>query len=56
MPAAKLAELLIGGIAILDLPKSERSAMLAEALRRDSFHPAADAQHAVSARPVLLDL
>ena len=31
MPAAPLAEHLIGGIAILDVPRSERSAMLAKA-------------------------
>src|SRR5580765_8286934 len=31
IPAAKLAEHLIGGIAYLDLPKSERTAIIAEA-------------------------
>ena len=37
MPAAKLAEHLIGGIAILDLPKSERAQMLAEAFDATDF-------------------
>ncbi|HVH27227.1 MAG TPA: arginine deiminase [Vicinamibacterales bacterium] len=37
MPAAKLAEHLIGGIAILDLPKSEGSAMLEEAFGGTDF-------------------
>jgi arginine deiminase len=37
MPARKLAEHLIGGIAILDLPKSERSAMLADAYGSTDF-------------------
>jgi arginine deiminase len=37
MPAAKLAEHLIGGIAILDLPKSEQSTMLADALGGTDF-------------------
>ncbi len=37
MPAAKLAEHLIGGIAILDLPKSETSAMLADAYGGTDF-------------------
>jgi arginine deiminase len=37
MPAAKLAEHLIGGVAILDLPKSERSAMLADAYDGTDF-------------------
>ncbi len=37
MPAAKLAEHLIGGIAILDAPKSERSAMLAVAYGPTDF-------------------
>ena len=37
MPAAKLAEHLIGGIAILDLPKSELSTMLAEAYGGTDF-------------------
>lgn len=37
MPAPKLAEHLIGGIAILDLPKSERAAMLAEAFEPTDF-------------------
>ena len=37
MPAAKLAEHLIGGIAILDLPKSERKLMLAEAFEETDF-------------------
>jgi arginine deiminase len=37
MPAPKLAEHLIGGIAILDLPKSERATMLAEAFDATDF-------------------
>ena len=37
MPAAKLAEHLIGGIAILDLPKSERSAVLVDAFDGTDF-------------------
>ncbi len=37
MPAAKLAEHLIGGIALLDLPKSEMSAMLIEAFDGTDF-------------------
>ena len=37
MPAAKLAEHLIGGIAILDLPKSERTSMLEEAYGGTDF-------------------
>jgi len=37
IPAAKLAEHLIGGIAILDVPKSEQSAMLANAYGRTDF-------------------
>ena len=37
MPAQKLAEHLIGGIAILDLPKSERATMLAEAFDATDF-------------------
>ncbi len=56
MPAEKLAEHLIGGIAILDVPKSEWATMLADAYRRHRLHHPAGAQHAVPARPVLLDL
>jgi arginine deiminase len=37
MPAPKLAEHLIGGIAILDLPKSERTSMLEEAYGGTDF-------------------
>ena len=37
MPAPKLAEHLIGGIAILDLPKSERATMLADAFEPTDF-------------------
>ena len=37
MPAAKLAEHLIGGIAILDLPKNDRALMLAEAFDATDF-------------------
>ena len=37
MPTAKLAEHLIGGIAILDLPKSDRKLMLAEAFEETDF-------------------
>jgi arginine deiminase len=37
MPAEKLAEQLIGGIAILDVPRSERSAMLADAYGGTDF-------------------
>jgi arginine deiminase len=37
MPATKLAEHLIGGIAILDLPKNERATMLAEAFEATDF-------------------
>src|SRR5207247_1140475 len=37
MPAAKLAEHLIGGIAILDLPLSEQRAMLTDALGGTDF-------------------
>ena len=37
MPAPKLAEHLIGGIAILDLPKSERATMLSEAFEPTDF-------------------
>jgi arginine deiminase len=37
MPAAKLAEHLIGGIAILDLPKSEHARLLAEAFEATDF-------------------
>jgi arginine deiminase len=37
MPAAKLAEHLIGGIAILDVPKSEQSAMLSDAYGGTDF-------------------
>ena len=37
MPADTLAEHLIGGIAILDVPRSERSAMLADAYSGTDF-------------------
>jgi arginine deiminase len=37
MPAAKLAEHLIGGIAVLDLPKSEHARLLAEAYDPTDF-------------------
>ena len=37
MPAAKLAEHLIGGIAVLELPKSEMAAMLSEAYDGTDF-------------------
>jgi arginine deiminase len=37
MPAARLAEHLIGGIAVLDVPKSEQSRMLAEAYGGTDF-------------------
>jgi arginine deiminase len=37
MPAQKLAEHLIGGIAILDLPRSERTALLADAFAGTDF-------------------
>src|SRR4051812_5024744 len=37
IPAATLAEHLIGGVAILDLPKSEQSAMLADAYGATDF-------------------
>lgn len=37
MPAAKLAEQMIGGIAILDLPKSESATMLADAFGGTDF-------------------
>jgi arginine deiminase len=37
MPAPKLAEHLIGGIAVLDLPKSETATMLAEAYEGTEF-------------------
>jgi arginine deiminase len=37
MPGAKLADHLIGGIAILDLPRSERSALLASAYEGTDF-------------------
>ncbi len=37
MPAAKLAEHLIGGIALLDLPKSEMATMLTEAFGGTDF-------------------
>jgi arginine deiminase len=37
MPAPKLAEHLIGGIAILDLPKNERTLMLTEAFESTDF-------------------
>jgi arginine deiminase len=37
MPAASLAEHLIGGIAILDVPKSEQSAMLSDAYGATDF-------------------
>jgi arginine deiminase len=37
MPAAKLAEHLIGGVAVLDLPPSERTAMLADAYAGTEF-------------------
>jgi arginine deiminase len=37
MPATKLAEHLIGGIAILDVPKSDRVAMLADAFGATDF-------------------
>jgi arginine deiminase len=37
MPAPKLAEHLIGGIAILDLPKNDRALMLAEAFESTDF-------------------
>ena len=56
MPAEQLAEHLIGGIAISDLPESEAAR---PCWRRPSAAPtssAADAQHAVPARSVLLDL
>ncbi len=52
----KLAEHLIGGIAILDLPKSEGAKMLAEAFGGDRLHHPADSEHALPARPLLLDL
>jgi arginine deiminase len=37
MPAARLAEHLIGGIAMIDLPRSERTAMLTEAFEGTDF-------------------
>ena len=56
MPAEKLAEHLIGGIAILDLPKSELTDDAGRSLRRHRLHHPAGAQHAVPARSVVLDL
>ena len=56
MPAEKLAEHLIGGIAIVDLPKSEIGHDAGGSLRWHRLHHPAGAQHAVPARPVLLDL
>jgi arginine deiminase len=56
MPAKRLAEHLIGGIAIEDLPKSESSALLLEVLGGTSFSDTTDPEHPLSARSVLLDL
>ena len=56
MPAEKLAEHLIGGIAILDLPKGEFGDDDGRCLRGHRLHHSTGTQHAVSARPVLLDL
>ena len=57
MPATKLAEHLIGGIAVVDLPKSEMvDAADARRFGGTDFIAAAGAEHAVPARPVLLDL
>ena len=53
---AKLAEHLIGGIAVLDLPKSEMLVDADRGLRRHRLPHPAGAEHAVPARPVLLDL
>ena len=51
----QLAEHLIGGIAIADLPDAAWK-MLKRGLRRHGVHHPADPEHAVPARPVLLDL
>ena len=56
MPAPKLAEHLIGGIAVLDLPKSEMVDDADRGLRRHRLPDPAGAEHAVPARPVVLDL
>ena len=54
MPAAKLADHLIGGIAIEDLPKNESSSLLLNVLGGTSFliPPIPTA----AARPIVLDL
>ena len=56
MPAEQLAEHLIGGVAVMDVPKERWSAMLDRRLWRHRLPAAAGAQHAVPARPLLLDL
>ena len=56
MPAAKLAEHLIGGIAILDLPQQRTVRDARRCVRRHRLHHSAGAEHAVSARSLLLDL
>ena len=56
LPPAKLAEYLIGGIAILDLPQSEGSSDAVRGVRRRRLHHPADSEHAFPARPVVLDL
>ena len=56
MPAKVLAEHLIGGIAIADLPRGEVTTGLRSAFGGTRVHRAADSEHPVSARSILLDL
>ena len=56
MPAKTLADHLIGGISIGDLPDGEVSEIPDGSIRGRGFRAAADSQHAVPARPVVLDL
>ena len=56
MPPAQLAAFLIGGIAISDLPDATTKRYAERGIWRHRIRPAADSQHAVSARPVVLDL
>ena len=56
LPAKELAEFLIGGIAISDIPDSTLQEAAGGSVRRARLPDSADTEHLVPARPVLLDL
>ncbi len=56
MPAAKLTNHLIGGVAILDLPRSERASLLRDAFDGADFLIPPVPEHALPARSLVLDL